>query len=64
MRAVVIGAVIAAGLSFASALPTMAAPANITVIGRAAADMSSLTRVRCFCTLRSWRGYCRRWRCD
>jgi hypothetical protein len=26
--------------------------------------MSSLTQVRCFCTLRSWRGYCRRWRCD
>ena len=64
MRAVVIGAVIAAGLSFAGAPPTMSAPANIAVIGRAAADVSPLTQVRCYCTLRSWRGYCRRWRCD
>jgi hypothetical protein len=64
MRAVVIGAVIAAGLSFAGPLPTMSAPANVTVIARATADISLLTQVRCYCTLRSWRGYCRRWRCD
>jgi hypothetical protein len=51
-------------LSFAGAPPTMSAPANIAVIGRAAADVSPLTQVRCYCTLRSWRGYCRRWRCD
>ena len=63
MRSIVIGAIVAGGLSLVTAVPTVSAPANVAVIGQAAAVMGSVTQARCWCTWRGWRGYCRRWRC-
>ena len=63
MRSIVIGAIVAAGLSLVTTLPGAAAPANVAAIGQAAAEMGSVTQARCWCTWRGWRGYCRRWRC-
>ena len=63
MRSIVIGAIVAGGLSLVTAVPTVSAPANVAVIGQAAADMGSVTQARCWCTWRGGRGYCRRWRC-
>ena len=63
MRSIVLGAIVAAGLSLVSAVPTVSAPANVAVIGQAAADIGTVSQVRCWCTWRGWRGYCRRWRC-
>jgi len=63
MRSIAIGAVVAAGLSLAGAVPTVSAPANVAAIGRAAADVAPVTQARCWCRWRGWRGYCRRWRC-
>ena len=63
MRSIVIGAIVAAGISLVGALPTVSAPANVTVIGQAATDMGSVTQARCWCRWRALRGYCRRWRC-
>ena len=54
MRSIVLGAVVAAGLSLVSAVPTVSAPANVAAIGQAAADIGTVSQVR---------GYCRRWRC-
>ena len=63
MRSIVIGAIVAAGLSLVTTLPAAAAPANVAAIGQAAAEMGSVTQARCWGTWRGWRGYCRRWRC-
>lgn len=63
MRSIVLGAIVAAGLSLVSAVPTVSAPANVAAIGQAAADIGTVSQVRCWCTWRGWRGYCRRWRC-
>lgn len=63
MRSIVIGAVVAAGLSLITTVPTLSAPANVAAIGQAAAEMGPVTEARCWCTWRGWRGYCRRWRC-
>jgi len=63
MRSIVLGAIVAAGLSLVSAVPTVSAPANVAAIGQAAADIGTVRQVRCWCTWRGWRGYCRRWRC-
>lgn len=64
MRAVVIGIVVAAALLLAGAVPAPSAPANGTAIGRAAAEIGSVTRVRCWCTRRDVRGVCQRVRCS
>jgi len=63
MRSIVLGAIVAAGLSLVSAVPTVSAPANVAAIGQAAAHIGTVSQVRCWCTWRGWRGYCRRWRC-
>jgi hypothetical protein len=63
MRSIVIGAVVAAGLSLASMVPTLSAPANLSVIGNAATEIGTVTQARCWCRWRGPRGYCRRWRC-
>src|SRR5262249_28176798 len=63
MRSIVIGAVVAAGLSLVTTVPTLSAPANVAAIGQAAAEMGSVTQARCWCTWRGWRGYCRPRRC-
>jgi len=63
MRSIVLGAIVAAGLSLVSAVPTVSAPVNVAAIGQAAADIGTVSQVRCWCTWRGWRGYCRRWRC-
>ena len=63
MRSIVIGAIVAAGLSLASTVPTVSAPANVAAIGQAAVEMGSVTQARCWFTWRGWRGYRRRWRC-
>jgi hypothetical protein len=63
MRSIVIGAVVAAGLSLASMVPTLSAPANLAVIGNAATEIGTVTQARCWCRWRGPRGYCRRWRC-
>jgi hypothetical protein len=63
MRSIVIGTIIAAGLSLMTTVPTLAAPANVAAINQAAAEIGSVTQVRCWCRWRGWRGYCRRWRC-
>jgi len=39
MRSIVIGAVVAAGLSLVTTVPTLSAPANVAAIGQAAAEM-------------------------
>jgi len=62
MRSIVLGAIVGAGLSLVSAVPTVSAPANVAAIGQAAADIGTVSQVRCWCTWRGWRG-CRRWRC-
>jgi hypothetical protein len=64
MRAVVIGAAVAAALSLAGAAPAPSAPANGTAIGQAAAEVRSVTQVRCWCTRRDVRGVCQRVRCS
>jgi hypothetical protein len=53
MRSIVLGAIVAAGLSLVSAVPTVSAPANVAAIGQAAADIGTVSQVRCWCT---WRG--------
>ena len=63
MRSIVIGALVAAGLSLVTTVPAISAPANVAAVGQAAAEMGSVTQARCWCTWRGWRGYCRRWRC-
>ena len=63
MRSIVLGAIVAVGLSLVSAVPTVSAPANVAAIGQAAVDIGTVSQVRCWCTRRGWRGYCRRWRC-
>ena len=63
MRSIVIGAVVAAGLSLVTTVPTLSAPANVAAIGQAAAEMGSVTQVGWWGAWRGWRGYCRRWRC-
>ena len=63
MRSIVIGAVVAAGLSLASMVPTVSAPADVSVIGNAATEIGTVTQARCWCRWRGSRGYCRRWRC-
>ena len=63
MRSIVIGAVVAAGLSLAGMVPTLSAPANLAVIGNAATEIGTVTQARCWCRWRGPRGYCRRWRC-
>src|SRR5262249_61458170 len=47
MRSIVIGAIVAAGLSLVTTLPAAAAPANVAAIGQAAAEMGSVTQARC-----------------
>ena len=44
MRSIVIGAIVAGAFSLVSAVPTVSAPANVAVIGQAAADMGSVTQ--------------------
>jgi hypothetical protein len=39
MRSIVIGAIIAVGLSLVTTVPTLSAPANVAAIGQAAAEM-------------------------
>ena len=56
MRSIVLGAIVAAGLSLVSAVPTVSAPANVAAIGQAAADIGTVSQVRCWCT---WRGMAR-----
>jgi hypothetical protein len=63
MRSIVMGAIVAAGLSLVSAIPAASAPANVAVIGRAAVDTSPVKQARCWCAWRGPRGNCRRWRC-
>jgi hypothetical protein len=63
MRSIVIGAIVAAGLSLVTAVPSVSAPANVAVIGQATAELGTVTQARCWCRWRGWRGYCRRWRC-
>ena len=50
MRSIVLGAIVAAGLSLVSAVPTVSAPANVAAIGQAAADIGTVSQVRCWCT--------------
>ena len=54
MRSIVIGAIVAGGLSLVTAVPTVSAPANVAAIGQAAADMGSVTQARCWCTWLGW----------
>ena len=54
MRSIVLGAIVAAGLSLVSAVPTVSAPANVAAIGQAAADIGTVSQVRCWCTWRGW----------
>ena len=44
MRSIVLGAIVAAGLSLVSAVPTVSAPANVAAIGQAAADMRAVAK--------------------
>ena len=48
MRSIVIGAVVAAGLSLVTTVPTLSAPANVAAIGQAATEMGSVTQARCW----------------
>ena len=48
MRSIVIGAIVAAGLSLVSTVPTVSAPANVAAISQAAAEMGSVTQARCW----------------
>ena len=47
MRSIVIGAIVAAGISLVSAVPTVSAPANVAVIGQATTEMGTVTQARC-----------------
>ena len=44
MRSIVLGAIVAAGLSLVSAVPTVSAPANVAAIGQAAADIGTVSQ--------------------
>ena len=44
MRSIVIGALVAAGLSLVTTVPAISAPANVAAVGQAAAEMGSVTQ--------------------
>jgi hypothetical protein len=68
MRSILIGMLVAAGLTFVGTAPTLAAPASSAVISQAAAEMSPLTQAACKCLKRGhtmgscavWSRGCRR----
>jgi hypothetical protein len=63
MRSIVIGAVVAAGFAVAGTAPTLSAPANMTTISKAAAEINPVEKAYCWCVVRGWRGFCRVRRC-
>src|SRR4029450_13347970 len=56
MRSIVIGAIVAAGLSLVTAVPTVSAPANVAVIGQATAELGTVTQARWWGRWRGWGG--------
>jgi sorbitol-specific phosphotransferase system component IIBC len=68
MRSILIGMLVAVGLTFVGTAPTLAAPASSAVISQAAAEMSPVTQAACTCLKRGhtmgscavWSRGCRR----